>query len=50
MNKNEVIAHYVMSLSELTLTHTDDILDLLTGICWDEEKSNELKNIICYSE
>ncbi len=50
MTKNEAIVYYVMSLSELTVTHTDDILDLLTGICWDEEKANELKNIIGASQ
>ena len=45
-NKQKAIIYFVVSLSELTNTHTDDIVDLLTGVCWDEEEAGHFKENI----
>ena len=46
MDNLEMLAHYVRCLSEETTTHTDDIINILSGVCWDEERAGNIKNCI----
>ena len=44
--RDEAIIYFVVSLSEITTTHSNDIIDLLTDVCWTEEKAGDLKEAI----
>ena len=46
MDRLEMLAHYVRCLSEETVTHTDDIINLLCGVCWDEEDAGDIREAI----
>lgn len=44
LNKLILIGDLVERLSELTDTYIPDIVETLTGVCWDEEDAGRIKD------